>query len=181
MPDRQDADEVLLLKAAQQGDTLAYGKLYESYAARVFRFLYAHLDERMDAEDLTEEVFLRVWQALPNYQLRGLPFSGFLFRAARNALYDHYRHTHGRRAPERLDEEQLPASTADPAEVLAATHENAELRHLLDQLGDEQRTVLALRFLAGLSIAETSQAMGKSRGAVRVQQHRALTALRKLI
>lgn len=181
MPDRPESDEARLLKAARQGDTLAFGMLYECYAPRVFRFLYAHLDQRMDAEDLTEEVFLRVWQALPDYQERGAPFGGFVFRVAHNALFDHYRRSHRRGEPEALDEERLPAAQSDPAENSVAAVESAELKRLLEQLGQDQRTVLALRFLAGLTPDETGQAMGKSSGAVRVLQHRALRALRKLL
>ncbi len=181
MPERPEPDEARLLKAARQGDTLAFGLLYECYAPRVFRFLYAHLDERMDAEDMTEEVFLRVWQALPDYQERGAPFGGFVFRVAHNALFDHYRRSHRRGDPEDLDEERLPAAGADPAHDSAAAAESAELKSMLGQLGEDQRTVLTLRFLAGLTPEETAKAMGKSSGAVRVLQHRALRALRKLI
>ncbi len=181
MPDRQEPEEARLLQAARQGDTLALGKLYECYAPRVFRFLFAHLDERMDAEDLTEEVFLRVWQALPEYQERGAPFGGFVFRVARNALFDHYRRSRRRQAPETLDEERLPAARSDRADDPDAWFESAELRRLLAQLSEDQQTVLSLRFLAGLTPEETGQAMGKSCGAVRVLQHRALRALRKLL
>ena len=181
MPDRWEAEEVQLLIAARQGDSLAFGQLYESYAPRVFRYLFAHLDQRMDAEDLTEEVFLRVWRALPGYQERGAPFGGFVFRVARNALFDYYRRSRRRQEPEALDEERLPAAQSDAADGSLATLESAELRRLLGKLGEDQQTVLALRFLAGLTPEETGQAMGKTSGAVRVLQHRALRALRKLI
>ncbi len=82
----------------------------------------------MDAEDLTEEVFLRVWKALPNYQERGSPFGGFVFRAAHNALFDHYRRSHRMGEPAVLDEEQLPAVRSDPAENSVAAVESAELK-----------------------------------------------------
>ena len=79
MPERQEVDETSLLQQAQQGDTEAFGQIYEMYSPLVFRFLFAHLDNRLDAEDLTEEVFLRAWQSLPGYRMRGVPFKGFLF------------------------------------------------------------------------------------------------------
>ena len=88
-----EVDDIQLLKTAQDGNAEAFGELYERYAQRVFRFLYAHLNNQQDAEDLTGEVFLRVWRALGNYKERGVPFLAFLFRIARNALIDHYRRT----------------------------------------------------------------------------------------
>ena len=181
MPDQQELEEIQLLKAARQGDSLAFGQLYECYAPRIFRYLFAHLDQRMEAEDLTEEVFLRVWRALPDYQERGAHFGGFVFRVARNALFDYYRRFRSRQEPEALDEELLPAAQLNPADGSAAVVERFELQHALGQLGEDQQTVLALRFLAGLTPEETGEAMGKTSGAVRVLQHRALKALRKLI
>ena len=90
MPGQPDEDR-LLLKYAQQGQVDAFGVLYERHAAVIFRYLYAHLGSRQDAEDLTSDVFLRAWQALPTYNERGAPFRAFLFRIAHNALVDHYR------------------------------------------------------------------------------------------
>ena len=82
----QPVEDIQLIQQSQKGDTQAFGELYERYAQRVFRYLYAHLDNRLDAEDLTEEVFLRVWKSLGGYQEQGVPFLAFLFRVARNAL-----------------------------------------------------------------------------------------------
>jgi RNA polymerase sigma-70 factor (ECF subfamily) len=176
-----------LLEKARRGDAEAFGALYEAYAPAVFRFLFSHLDDRLDAEDLTEEVFLRVWQSLPRYQPRGLPFASFLFRAARNGLYDHYRQAGRRGYEQRIedhddDRRDLPAGEdSDPAHALHVAHERDRLRSRLQHLGEDQRLVVSLRFLAGLSYEETALALGKSEGAVRVIQHRALTALKKLL
>ena len=90
MSGRQFDDEQLI-KQVKNGDTEAFGVLYEQYVEMVFRYVYSHLDNRTDAEDLTEEIFLRAWRALPKYDERGLPFSAFLFRIARNSLIDFYR------------------------------------------------------------------------------------------
>ena len=78
MPARLDKDHELI-KKAQRGDTHAFGELYECHAPAIFRYLYAHLDSQMDAEDLTGEVFLRAWQSLPKYTERGAPFLALLF------------------------------------------------------------------------------------------------------
>ena len=181
MPERREVDATRLLKQAQQGDTEAFGQIYELYSPLVFRFLVAHLDNSLDAEDLTEDVFLRAWQALPSYLMRGVPFTGFLFRVARNALYDHYRRSHKRANDPGLDQELVDDLQPDPAESVPVYLERRELRQTLAKLREDYRSVLVLRFLVGLSPEETAQAMSRSPGAVRVLQHRALAALPKLL
>ena len=179
MPSKED--EAVLLRAARQGDPEAFGKLYEDYAPQVFRYLYANLDERMEAEDLTGEVFLRVWQALPGYREKGFPFRAFLFRVARNALIDRSRRLRQRRSHQPLDEERMAEHVSNPGGQQEQALEHEELYRLLGRLREDYHTVLALRFLAGLSPEEIAQAMGKSNSAVRVLQHRALAALRKIL
>jgi len=181
MPELQDGDEILLIKKSQKGNAEAFGKRYELYAPRVFRFLFAHLEDRLDAEDLTIEVFFKIWQYIPVYDERGAPFSGFLFRVARNTLVDHYRRSHRTRQNEALMEEMADNSQPDPAEIVSSGVEHKELRLLLAQLREDYRTVLSLRFMAELSPEETAHAMEKSSGAIRVLQHRALKAVRKLM
>jgi RNA polymerase sigma-70 factor (ECF subfamily) len=181
MPELQHGDEIWLIEESQKGSSEAFGRLYELYAPRVFRFLFAHLEDRMDAEDLTIEVFSKVWQYIPGYDERGTPFSGFLFRVARNVLIDHYRRSNRLKQKETLKEELVDSSQPDPAEAFSSGVEHKELRSLLAQLREDHRSVLSYRFLAELSPEETAYAMEKSPGAVRVLQHRALTALRKLM
>ncbi len=179
------ADEAELIRQAQSGDAEAFGCLYERYAPPVFRFLFVRLNDRLDAEDLTEEVFLRFWRALPGYVIQDAPFRGFLFRVARNALYDHYRK--GRRTAriQPLDDNRPDDPHRDPAlsvpDRLERDAARADLRKALCQLKDDHRLVLELRFMGGLSPDETAVAMNKSAGAVRVLQHRALQALKKVV
>lgn len=181
MPERQHADETRLVEQAKKGDAGAFGELYEFYAPLVFRFLFAHLDERQDAEDLTEEVFLRVWEALPGFRLRGVPFGGYIFRIARNALYDHYRRNRRQGSPADLALDWVDDTQPDPAESVPANIEHREIHGLLLHLREDYRMVVSLRFLVGLSTDETAAAMGRSTGAVRVLQHRALLMLRQLL
>jgi len=177
MPGQPEEDR-LLLKYAQQGQVDAFGVLYERHAASIFRYLYAHLGSRLDAEDLTSDVFLRAWQALPTYDERGVPFRAFLFRIAHNALVDHYRHQ--KRNPSvPLEEADLPTDgQPNPVKALLSRASQQELAGLLDELKDNYRTVLALRFISQLSPSETAVAMRRTPGAIRVMQHRALEALR---
>lgn len=181
MPVWDDVDDVELLKTAQDGNAEAYGEIYERYAPAIFRYVYAHLSDRHDAEDLTEEVFLRVWRSLPNYRQRGVPFVAYLYHVARNALVDHHRRSKYVAQNVSIEDGQLASHESGPAEVLVATLEHQELHHVLQKLRSEYRDVLVLRFLAELSPEETARAMEKSVGSVRVLQHRALAAVRKLL
>ena len=174
-------DDIQLITDAQNGDAEAFGELYERYAPRVFRYLFAHLDNRLDAEDLTEEIFLRVWRTLGSYQEQGVPFLAFLFRVARNALIDHYRRSAKKEQETSIEDLHLQGHEPELVDAVTATLEHQQLRQVMKQLREDYRTVLALRFLSELSPEETARAMGRSAGAVRVLQHRALAALRSML
>jgi RNA polymerase sigma-70 factor (ECF subfamily) len=177
----QELEDIELIKYAQSGDTEAFGVIYERYARVIYRFLNAHLNDFQDAEDILADVFLRVWKVLPKYQDRGTPFLVLLFRIARNRLIDHYRHVSTKRPSVSLDYVNIPDRKSEPADILVAKWENAELRRTMQKLREDYRTVLILRFISGLSPDEAAQVMGRSVGAVRVLQHRALASLRELL
>ncbi len=177
MPDRTFDDEKVI-QQVKGGDAEAFGMLYEQYAEVIFRYVYSHLEGRLDAEDLTEEIFLRAWRALPKYDERGLPFSAFLFRIARNSLIDYYRQ---HKSVQSIEEMELQAHEAGPEEMVDHKLENHQLRDTIARLREDYRNVLIFRFLSGLSPEETAQVMQRSVGAVRVLQHRALSALKDLM
>lgn len=179
--EHQLVEDRQLLSAAKDGDAEAFGVLYERYAERVFRFLFAHVDNRLDAEDITEDVFLRVWRSLPNYREQGVPFLAFLFRIARNALIDHYRRSGKAKGQVSIEDLTLRDNNPGPGESAISSLEREELRVSLEQLRDDYRMVLVLRFLSELSPDETAQVMGRTPGAVRVLQHRALASLRSML
>jgi len=177
MPSRQFDDEQFI-KQVKNGDAEAFGKLYDQYAEVIFRYVYSHLENRLDAEDLTEEIFLRAWRALPKYDERGLPFSAFLFRIARNSLIDYYRQ---KKVVSSLDDTDVQSHEPSPEEAVDINIENHDLRKTIAELREDYRNVLIFRFLSGLSPEETAQVMQRSVGAVRVLQHRALSALKDLL
>ena len=181
MPERRLPDESSIVRRAVHGDKLAFGELYDHYAPKLYRFCAAHTDDRMDAEDLTEEVFIKLWKALPGYRQRGVPFGGYIFRIARNALTDHYRGSNHRANELPIDETHLPDADADPAQTVGLILERQEFREVMAKLRPDYHLVLSLRFISGLSPDEIALVMGRSSGAVRVLQHRALAALRKLL
>ena len=181
MPSFNKVDESQLVKAAINGDPDAFGELYELYAAAVFRFLYAHMGNRLDAEDLTEDVFMRVWRSLPAYREQGIPFQAYLFRVARHAMIDTYRKSGQNRQTVSTEDVLLPDHQPGPAEQVGASLEQQQMRETMSHLNEDYRTVLILRFFMDFSTEETAGAMGRSPGAVRVLQHRALLALRSLL
>lgn len=179
MPGRPDDDKALVEKA-KAGDVEAFGNLYDRYAPAVYRYLFAHLPNRLDAEDLTGEVFLKTWKSLAGYRERGVPFLAYLFRVAHNTLIDHRRRAVYTDQRSMVDlEDVLSDSNPGPEEITHTRLEHRGLLKVLSRLPADYQTVLVLRFLSELTPDETAKAMQRTPGSVRVLQHRALAALRK--
>jgi RNA polymerase sigma-70 factor (ECF subfamily) len=172
-------DEALerLVLEAKGGDAWAFGRIFDAFHEPIYRFIASRVQRPSDAEDLTQLVFVKALEALPRYEVRGIPFGGWLFRLARNTIIDHARTRH--------EHAELDAAT-DRATEMAGPDEVALLRQVLDavarallDLTDEQRETIELRFFAGLSARETAEVMGKQEGTVRGLQFRAIAALRR--
>lgn len=117
---------------------------------------------------------------MSKFQDQGVPFVAYIFRIARNALIDYYRRAkNGQNQVSSIEDNVIIDAQPDPGELAIAKLEHQEIREVLESLRDDYRMVIVLRFLSDLSPDETAQVMGKSTGAIRVLQHRALTALRK--
>lgn len=177
----QDATDLELIDMAQAGEADAFGELYFRHAKTVFRFIFAHVNDPLDAEDLTSEVFFRAWRTVSNYRDQGVPFIAYLFRIARSVLVDFYRRSGRSGGHMSIEDRTIPDHNPDPDESVATQLEEQELRKTLDRLREDYRTVLVLRFLSGLTPEETGLVMGRTPGAVRILQHRALSALRNLL
>jgi RNA polymerase sigma-70 factor, ECF subfamily len=176
---RADDPEVALVRRAKDGDAQAFADLYECHLSQVFRYFYYRLGHREDAEDLTEQTFLKAWQAIGGYDYRGAPFAAWIFRIAHNLLVDHRR----RRSPtEELDEEIEIADLADgPEEVVAQRLKALELGQALRQLSEVEQSVVALRFIHGLEHRTVARIVGKSEVATRSIQSRALSRLGRIL
>ena len=181
MPEWQDQEILQWIEAAKNGDADSFGFIYEQYADIVFRFVYSQLSHFQDAEDLTEEVFFRIWRSLDSYEHKGIPFIAYIFRIARNAVIDHYRQAARSRNQIPFEEELIGHTKYEPEHQASLNSTQKEIRARLKELREDYRNVLVLRFFSGLTTEETAQALGKTPGAVRVLQHRALAALRKSI
>jgi len=165
-----------LVRAAKNGDAKAFGELYDQYARRIFIFILAKVQDRPQAEDILQEVFLKAWRGLDGLRFQQLNFSAWLYRIASNTINDHFRR-HYRKPPttELLDNMEIPAAEEKPS-----NEENLEaVRQAVDLLPEQYRQVLELRFFEDFSPAETAKILKRSNLAVRLLQHRALNKLRR--
>jgi RNA polymerase sigma-70 factor (ECF subfamily) len=176
---RHVTSEHTLLERARAYDADALGELYDQYAPLIYAYLYRRVRDAQLAEDLTGEVFVRVLQAIQSEQFWHTSFRGWLYRIAHNLLVDHYRKQPP--APMLALDEQLVAAQGDPDSALAEKLSHQDLLAAISQLTLNQQQVLVLRFGEQLAAREVAEIMGKSVGAVEVLQHRALTALRRLL
>jgi RNA polymerase sigma-70 factor, ECF subfamily len=167
-----------LVERARHGDHEALAGLYDRYRDRVARFATGRLSDAQKAEDVTSETFEAMLRNLRSYQ-PGTDFEAWLFTIAHRRVSDHFRRL-GRRREVELDDAVHPAS-AGPEDDLVAAESRAEVARAFRDLRPDQQEVLSLRVLAGLSAAEVGEVLGKSEGAVRVSQHRALASLRELM
>lgn len=172
-----DAALERLVDEARGGNPEAIGSLFDHYHGPVYRFIVSRVRRPADAEDLTQLVFVKVLEALPRYESRGVPFGGWLFRLARNTVIDFVRTRH-ETAP--LDAVlEWPDGERGP-DVLAMTRQDVEaVGAALAALTAEQREAIELRFFAGLSAKEAAVAMGRQEGTIRGLQFRAIAALRR--
>ena len=186
MPDRNDApskDEVEdLVRRAQQGHSEAFAGLYEAYYDKIYRYVMFKTGDTLEAEDLTEEVFLRMLESIGSFKWQGYPFTSWLFRIAHNLVIDYYRKA-GRQKKTSLDDAMRVVGTdnVDVDRKLDVELSIKEVKEAMGGLTRLQQEVLSLRFAGGLSVAETAEAMGKKENAVKALQHAAIKKLRTLL
>jgi len=179
-PSTDAQNERVTVDAARAGNQQALAELYSLYFPRVYRYILARTGNVHDAEDLTEEVFVRVLDAIERFQWREAPFSAWLFRIAHNAVISQRRRdgARGRSAPL---SEALPVDAQGPEETVENRQALNEIMRAAQELPEAQRLVISLRFAAGLSVAETAKALGKGEGNIKVIQHKAIAKLREML
>ncbi len=180
-PARRMAEpEPVLLQRAIRRDAEAFSELYSLYFERIYRYARLRLNSADDAEDVTAVVFLNAWRAIHRFSpKRNTSFTAWLFRLAHNVLVDRYRRTREVLSLDANDADSMtPTLIGDPESDLEWRLTLIELHAALERLTDEQREVVLLRFVEGLSAREVGDIMGKQEGTVRGMQFRALEALR---
>lgn len=172
------SDDEALVKAGE-GDSEAFGVLYERYIGRIYNYIYYRTGNAYDAEDLTARVFFRAMHHIETYQNRGLPFSAWLYRIAHNLVANWHR-DNSRKQEIPLDERLAAHYPGDehPETALVVNEERERLLHIIRRLPAERQQLIILKFVEHLSNTEIGQIMGRSEGAVKSLYHRTLLSLR---
>ncbi|MGN6723217.1 MAG: sigma-70 family RNA polymerase sigma factor [Marmoricola sp.] len=172
---------ISLVELARSGDKAAFGELYDHYHAAVFRFLYYRVSSATLAEDLTAETFFRALRGMSAFRWQGRDFGAWLMTIARNLAADHFKAGRTRLEQTTEDTETLDSAADGPEREVLALLTSEALRDALAKLPLEQRECVVMRFLEGLSIAETADIMGRSVGAIKQLQLRGVRNLAKMI
>ena len=173
----QPTDEAALLERAQRNEQAAIGELYDRYSAKIYSYILYRVGDTALAEDLTTSVFIKVLDAIRSQRSWQLSFSGWLYRIAHNAVIDHYRRAQKRETLP-LDE-RLVATGEDPVSRAEKSIQYEAVCAAMHELTEEQQAVIQLKFFEGLSNLEVARALGKTEGAIKSLQFRALGALRR--
>jgi RNA polymerase sigma-70 factor (ECF subfamily) len=177
-----DRDVITVVERARAGDAAAFGEIYDRYVGIVYRYVRYRVGDEGLAEDLTSETFLRALRRIGSFQWQGRDVGAWLVTIARNLLADHFKSARYRleiSTQDLLAAGDRPADGPEP-QVLDRL-DTAALLDAVKRLGPEQQECIALRFLEGLSVTETAQAMGRNEGAVKALQYRAVRNLARLL
>lgn len=173
-------EELDLVQRARQGDHQAFAQLYEAHFDKIYRYVVVKIRNQTEAEDMTQQVFIKAYESIGSYQTQGVPFTAWLFRIAHNQMVDYVRKAS--RQPTTWLDETLPIPDGSDLEGDVETKIEMEKVALAsNKLTKAQREVISLRFAGGLSIAEAAKTMRKSEGAIKALQHSAILALRKTL
>jgi RNA polymerase sigma-70 factor (ECF subfamily) len=172
-------DEEYLVRLAQQKDQRAFTELYEAYFDKIYRYVALKVGDKTEAEDMTQQVFLKALESISSFKWKGVPFSAWLYRIAHNQIVDYYRRQNKQAAT--LHDEALVVSDSNPQQMAERNLDIEQVMAAAQQLTESQREVISLRFSSELSTAEVAKIMGKSQGAIKALQHSAIAALRRVL
>jgi RNA polymerase sigma-70 factor (ECF subfamily) len=169
-----------LVARAQEGDREALEELYLLHFDRIYSYLHMSVGNRHDAEDLTTQTFLKMLESITRFRWQSAPFSAWLFRIAHNLAMDHFRAARRWQPEEEVPEPPTSEDTSAEVEAMHSIGRKSMLQ-LIETLSQEQQQVLTLKFVFNFSNAEAATVLGKTEGAVKSLQHRALVSLQKQV
>jgi RNA polymerase sigma-70 factor (ECF subfamily) len=180
--DTDQVDVWDLVRRAQRGDHDAFGELYDRYADLVYRFIYYRVHDRALAEDFTSDTFLRALRRIGSVNYLGRDIGAWLVTIARNIVLDHAKSARARLEVMTADtpDSGVPSATS-PEDAVIDAETYQLLLAAIEELNPEQRQCVTLRFIQGMSIAETAERMGKNDGAIKALQHRAIRKLADMV
>ncbi|MEJ3652387.1 sigma-70 family RNA polymerase sigma factor [Actinomycetes bacterium KLBMP 9759] len=170
-----------LVKAAQTGNMAAFGDLFDRYYDVVFRYVLFRMGDRTLAEDITQETFVRALRRITSVSYQGRDIGAWFVTIARNLIFDHVKSSRYRLEQTTSEIVELSPSTNGPEQQVLDGATNDELLRCVRKLNPDQQECIQLRFLQGLSVAETAQIMDRNEGAVKALQHRAVRRLAQLL
>ncbi len=175
----EQAPDLQLVDRAKRGDGDALAGLYDAYVQRIYRYVALRLRDASEAEDLTEQVFMKMLESIASFQPSRAPFSAWLFRIAHNLVVDHQRKQRSRARYIQMEAPLLRSE--DPSELAVVEVQMAAVREAVKKLPASQQQVIALRFGGQQSIAEVAQVMSRSQAAVKSLQYKAIQTLRAML
>ena len=178
-----DPEVVEQVRLAQEGSAHAFALLYDRYVDQIFGYVYHRVGHRQTAEDLVSDVFLRALRRISTFKWQGVDFGAWLMTIARNRVHDHFKSAKFRleATVEEVFDSPVQNSDDNPEQALLSSDLTQQVHDAIRQLKGEQAEVLYLRFIQHLSVAETAAVMGKTDGAIKALQYRALKSLAKLV
>lgn len=182
-PTSVDPDVVALVERARTGDQQAFASLYDRYVDQVYGYVRRRVGNREIAEDLTGDVFLRAWRRFDRFEWQGVDLGAWLTTIARNRVHDHFKSARFRleRSVDDVGDRDPGPRTDQPERVAEARELARSLAAALEQLKDDHREVVELRFVHDLSVTEAAAVLGRSVGATKALQYRALRALAGIV
>ena len=175
-----EGSEDTLVRRAVQRDREAFTSLYDKYVENVYKHIYYLVPNKSDAEDITQEVFIKAWKAIDKYRYTGAPFVAWLIKIARNLMMDHYK-VRKKEVPLLELEGCSQTDETNPEAIAEANFNRNYVRKAILKLKGEKRKVIVMHFIDGFSYKEIAKLLNKSEGAVRVIQYRALNDLRHIL
>ena len=166
-----------LVTQAISGDVEAFGELYTNHVTKIYRYVYYNVHSRERAEDITQEVFLKAWKAIGSCKGKETTFSSWLYRIAHNLIIDKLRKSQKQSS----HEAELPEDVRDTSDAMEISLEQKDLLKVIEILPPNQRQVILMKFIEDMDNREIAETMGKSTGAIRILQMRALETLRNTI
>ncbi|GAA5074967.1 hypothetical protein GCM10023259_077060 [Thermocatellispora tengchongensis] len=177
-PETEDGELRTLVLRAKTGDAEAFGTLYDRYLDLVYRYVYFRVGSHPLAEDLTSETFLRALRRIADFTWQGRDFGAWLVTIARNLVADHFKSGRYRLEVSTAEVLDVPLDGPNiPENAVVAAMVNDEVLRAVRELNAEQQECVVLRFLHGMTLAETALVMGKNSGAIKALQFRAVRAL----
>jgi len=175
-------EKFLLYKVRSKKDPDAFGKIYDAYAPRIYRFVFFKVSSEEEAKDITADVFLKAWQYLLDEKGKEVQhLGGLLYRIARNRVIDFYRSRAANETVPLINEAEQVSDASDLQKEVDIKMSAETAGQYLRLLKDEYREVLVMKYLDEMETSEIAEALDKTPGNVRVLLHRAMNALRNVM